>query len=76
MHLGIEVAYVITGGGASSVIGQPDRMLKQRDGFEMPPEVAHSVRNGNAVSRLAITYVVEKVQPSMMTADYIYPQLP
>ena len=33
------------------------------EGFQVPPGVPHSGRNGPAVSRLAITYVVEKDKP-------------
>jgi quercetin dioxygenase-like cupin family protein len=62
-HPGLESAYLIEGGGTLSVKGQPDRVVKPGDGFQIPPEVPHSLLNGDKTSRLAITYIVEKDKP-------------
>jgi quercetin dioxygenase-like cupin family protein len=62
-HPGIESGYLVSGGLTLSVQGQPDRVLKPGDGYQVPPEMPHSVRNGSQKSRIAATFVVEKDQP-------------
>ena len=62
-HPGVESSYVVEGEGTLSVKGQPDRLVKAGDAFQVPPEVPHSLRNGGAKTRLAITYIVEKDKP-------------
>ena len=51
-HPGVESSYLVAGGSVLSVKGQPDRVLKAGDGFQIPPEVPHSLRNGPEKSRL------------------------
>ena len=43
--------------------GQPDRVVKAGDGYQVPPETPRSLKNGGQKSRLAITWVVEKDKP-------------
>jgi quercetin dioxygenase-like cupin family protein len=62
-HPGLESTYVMAGGGTLSVKGQPDRVIKTGDGFQIPPEVPHALRNGPEKTRLAITYIVDKDKP-------------
>jgi quercetin dioxygenase-like cupin family protein len=63
-HPGIENAYVLEGGFELPVQGQPTRMIKPGDGFQIPPETPHAGgAPGTAKSRLIITYVVEKGKP-------------
>ena len=63
-HPGIESAYVLEGGFELPVQGQPTRMLKAGDGFQIPPETPHAGGKPVAAkSRLLITYVVEKGKP-------------
>jgi quercetin dioxygenase-like cupin family protein len=62
-HPGVESSFVVSGGGTLSVKGEPDRVLKAGDGFQIPPEVPHSLRNGAEKSRIAVTYIVEKDKP-------------
>lgn len=62
-HPGVELAFCIEGGGTLSVKGQPDRVVKPGEGFQVPPETPHSLKNGAQKSRIAITYVVEKDKP-------------
>ena len=62
-HPGVESSYLVAGAGTLSVKGQPDRALKAGDGFQIPPEVPHSLRNGPEKTRIAITYIVEKDKP-------------
>lgn len=63
-HPGIESSYVLEGGFELPMQGQPTRMLKAGDGFQVPPETPHAGgKPGNTKSRIAITYVVEKGKP-------------
>ena len=62
-HPGIKTAYVMEG-DLSSIQGQPTRMLKAGDAFQIPPETPHAGgKAGDAKSRILITYVVEKGKP-------------
>ncbi|MEA2729993.1 MAG: hypothetical protein QOF70_4468, partial [Acetobacteraceae bacterium] len=62
-HPGIESGYLISGSSTLSVKGQPDRIIKAGDGFQIQPETPHSVRNGPERSRVVATYIVEKDKP-------------
>lgn len=62
-HPGVENGFLLTGGGVLSVKGQPDRGIKANEGFQIPFEVPHAFQNGSEVTRLSITYVVEKDKP-------------
>jgi quercetin dioxygenase-like cupin family protein len=62
-HPGVESTYVVAGSGTLVVKGQPDRVVKMGDGFQIPPEVPHSVRNGPEKTRVVATYIVEKDKP-------------
>jgi quercetin dioxygenase-like cupin family protein len=62
-HPGVESAYILEGEGVFLVKGQPDRHFKAMDNWQVPPEVPHSLRNGEKKTKLAITYVVEKGKP-------------
>ena len=63
-HPGIESSYVLEGGFELPIQGQPTRMLKAGDGFQIPPETPHAGgKPGDKKSRIAITYVVEKGKP-------------
>ena len=60
---GIESAFVVSGGGTLSVKGQADRLLKAGEGYQVPPETPHSLRNGPEASRVVVTFIVEKDKP-------------
>jgi len=62
-HPGVESAYFAAGSGTLSVKGQPDRVVNAGDGFQIPPETPHSLRNGPDKTRVVVTYVVEKDKP-------------
>jgi quercetin dioxygenase-like cupin family protein len=62
-HPGVESGYLLVGSATPMVKGQSDRSINPGDGFQIPPEVPHSVRNGPQKSRVAITYIVEKDKP-------------
>ncbi len=68
-HPGIESSYVLEGGFELPVQGQPTRILKAGDGFQIPPETSHDGgKPGDKKSRIAITYVVEKGKPLVSPA--------
>jgi quercetin dioxygenase-like cupin family protein len=63
-HPGIESAYVLEGGFELPIEGQPTRMLKVGDAFQIPPATPHAGgKPGTAKTRILITYVVEKGKP-------------
>jgi quercetin dioxygenase-like cupin family protein len=63
-HPGVESAYVLEGGFELPIQGQPTRMIKPGDGFQVPPNTPHGGgKAGDAKSRVLITYVVEKDKP-------------
>jgi quercetin dioxygenase-like cupin family protein len=62
-HPGVESTVVIAGGGTLFEKGQADRVIKAGDGFQIPAETPHALRNGPETTRLAVTYIVEKDKP-------------
>jgi quercetin dioxygenase-like cupin family protein len=63
-HPGIESGYVLEGGLDLPIQGQPTRTLKPGDGLQVPAETPHAGgKNGDKMTRIAITYVVEKGKP-------------
>jgi quercetin dioxygenase-like cupin family protein len=62
-HPGVESAYVVEGEAELSVKGQPARTIKPGEGFHVPPETPHGARNGTKLTRLIVTYVVDKDKP-------------
>jgi quercetin dioxygenase-like cupin family protein len=62
-HPGVESSYLTSGSFTLSVQGQNDRVVKAGEGFQVPPETPHSVRNGPQASRIAVTFIVEKDKP-------------
>lgn len=63
-HPGVESAYVLEGGFELPIQGQPTRVIKAGDGFQIPPETPHAGgKPGDSKSRILITYVVEKGKP-------------
>jgi quercetin dioxygenase-like cupin family protein len=62
-HPGVETAYVLEGEGDLMVRGAANRHVKAADTFQIAAETPHSLRNGDRVTRIASTYVVEKDKP-------------
>jgi quercetin dioxygenase-like cupin family protein len=62
-HPGVESGYLVSGSSTLLVKGQPDRVLKPGDGYQVPPETPHSVRNGPEKSIVSATFIVEKDKP-------------
>jgi quercetin dioxygenase-like cupin family protein len=63
-HPGIESAYVLEGGFELPIQGQPTKMLKVGDAFQIPADTPHAGgAAATAKTRLIITYVVQKGKP-------------
>jgi quercetin dioxygenase-like cupin family protein len=62
-HPGIESAFTVEGGGVLSVDGLPDRAAMAGEAFQVPASTPHSFKNADKMTRLAITYVVERDKP-------------
>jgi quercetin dioxygenase-like cupin family protein len=62
-HPGIESTVVVEGELELEMQGQAARTVKPGEGFQVPPRLPHSARNGPAPARLVTTYVVEKDKP-------------
>ena len=63
MHPGVESSYLAAGSITLSVEGQPDLIVNAGDGYQIPPETPHSVRNGPEKSTIVATFIVEKDKP-------------
>jgi quercetin dioxygenase-like cupin family protein len=63
-HPGIESGYIIEGEIELPIEGQPTRVLKAGDGFQVPAGVPHAgSKSGAKPVRLVSTYIVEKGKP-------------
>jgi quercetin dioxygenase-like cupin family protein len=63
MHPGLESSYLAAGSIRLSVKGQPDRIVKAGEGYQIPPETPHNIRNGPEKSTIVSTLIVEKDKP-------------
>jgi quercetin dioxygenase-like cupin family protein len=66
-HPGIESSYVLEGGGGElPVEGQPTRIVKAGDAFQIPPETPHAGgKPAEIKTRVLVNYIVEKGKPLM-----------
>jgi quercetin dioxygenase-like cupin family protein len=63
-HPGIESAYIVSGAIELPIEGQPTRMMKAGDGFQIPVATPHAgAKNGDTKTVIVSTYVVEKDKP-------------
>jgi quercetin dioxygenase-like cupin family protein len=64
-HPGVESSYIIEGGGSEIPIeGQPTRILKTGDAFQVPPETPHAGgKPSDTKTRVLVNYIVEKGKP-------------
>lgn len=63
MHPGLESSYLAAGSITLSVKGEPDRVVKAGEGYQIPPETPHNIRNGPEKSTIVSTLIVEKDKP-------------
>ena len=62
-HPGIEASYIIEGSVTLSVRGEAPQVITTGGSFAVPAGTVHAARNGSGVSRIFITYIVEKGKP-------------
>jgi len=63
-HPGIESSFVMEGEIELPVQGQPTRVVKAGEGFQIPPYTPHAGgKASNSKTRVMITYIVEKGKP-------------
>ena len=63
-HPGIESGYVVAGAFELPIEGQPTRMVKAGDGFQVPVATPHAGgKIGDTKAVIVSTYVVEKGKP-------------
>jgi quercetin dioxygenase-like cupin family protein len=60
----VESGYVVSGSLELPIEGQPTRMLKAGDGFQVPVATPHAgAKSGDTKTVIVSTYVVEKGKP-------------
>jgi quercetin dioxygenase-like cupin family protein len=69
MHPGVESSYIVEGSITLSVKGEPDRVFNAGDGYQIPPEKPHNIRNGPGKSTIVATLIVEKDKPLVEPAS-------
>jgi quercetin dioxygenase-like cupin family protein len=63
-HPGIESTYVMEGEIELPVQGQPTKVVKTGEGFQIPPNTPHAGgKASDTKTHLMITYIVEKGKP-------------
>src|SRR4029078_11222058 len=63
-HPGIESSYVMEGTVELPIEGQPTRVFKAGEAFQVPPETAHAGgKPGDVKTRILVTYIVDKSKP-------------
>ena len=63
-HPGIESSVVVEGSVELPVEGQPTRVFKAGDAFQVPPETPHAGgKPAETKCRILVTYIVDKSKP-------------
>ena len=63
-HPGVESGYILEGALDLPIDGQPTRLVKAGEAFQVPANTPHAgVKNGAQRTRFTSTYVVEKGKP-------------
>jgi quercetin dioxygenase-like cupin family protein len=62
-HPGPESGYVLEGEMVLVVEGQPDKVIKAGESYQVPPGAVHDGRSGPKGAKVIATYVVEKGKP-------------
>ena len=68
-HPGPESGYILEGEVTLSVKGQPDKLLKTGESYQVPAGAVHDARSGARGVKALVTYVVDKGQPLDQRAD-------
>lgn len=62
-HFGVEAGYVLEGEATLMVSGQPDKLIKAGDSYQIPAGVPHDAKSGPKGAKIIASYVVEKGKP-------------
>ncbi len=62
-HFGPESGYMLDGEMTLLIEGQPDKLLKAGDSYQIPAGTIHDGKSGAAGAKVIATYVVEKGKP-------------
>jgi quercetin dioxygenase-like cupin family protein len=62
-HPGPESGYLLEGEFTLLVEGQPPRLVKAGESYQVPPGAIHDARSGAQGAKVIATYVVEKGKP-------------
>ncbi len=62
-HPGIEASYIVDGSVTLTVRGQAPQVITAGGSFMVPAGTVHAAKNGAGVSKVFITYIVEKGKP-------------
>jgi quercetin dioxygenase-like cupin family protein len=63
-HPGVEVTYIMEGAAVLKMEGQPDRVVKAGESFQVPPNTPHDACTMEGeVFKVLATYIVEKGKP-------------
>ena len=63
-HPGVESSFVLEGSFELPVQGQPTRLMKAGDAFQIPPETPHAGgKPTDTKARILVNYIVEKGKP-------------
>jgi quercetin dioxygenase-like cupin family protein len=68
LHPGIESTYVVEGEAELTIDGQPPRVLRGGEAFQVPPNTVHSVKIGDKNAKACSSLVVEKGKPLVIPA--------
>jgi len=62
-HPGPESGYVLEGEMVLLIDGQPDKLIKAGESYQVPPGAVHDGKSGPKGAKVVATYVVEKGKP-------------
>lgn len=62
-HFGPESGYMLDGELTLAIEGQPEKLLKAGDSYQVPAGAIHDGKSGPAGAKVIATYVVEKGKP-------------
>jgi quercetin dioxygenase-like cupin family protein len=74
-HPGAESSYILEGAFVLKVDGEPDRVVKAGDSFQIPPGAVHDACNmTNGPSKILAVYIVEKGKPLATSNPFLKPR--